>query len=74
MQLATTLEVFYVDMRKQDGEKYKRASYLSASGAIQRELQRLERDINITANKMFAKANALLNCMGTLSGGFHQVF
>ena len=65
-ELAATLEGFYVDARKQDGGMYKRASYLSARGAIQRELQCLERDINIFTDKTFAKANALLN--GVLKG------
>ena len=37
-QLATTLEGLYVDVRKQDGTKYKRASYLSASNHQQSKL------------------------------------
>ena len=45
-------------LRKKDGTEYKRSSYLAARGAVQRELNRLERNINIQS-PAFARANIL---------------
>ena len=59
-QLARLLEDFYCSLRKKDGTEYKRSSYLAARGAVQRELNRLERNINIQS-PAFARANKLLD-------------
>ena len=36
--LASLLEDFYCSLKKKDGTEYKRARYLAARGAVQREL------------------------------------
>ena len=36
--LASLLEDFYCSLKKKDGTEYKRARYLAAPGAVQREL------------------------------------
>ena len=59
-QLARLLEDFYCSLRRKDGSEYKRSSYLAARGAVQRELNRLERTINIQS-PAFARANKLLD-------------
>ena len=59
-QLARLLEDFYCSLRKKDGTEYKRSSYLAARGAVQRELNRLEWNINIQS-PAFARANKLLD-------------
>ena len=59
-QLARLLEDFYCSLRKKDGTEYKRSSYLAARGAVQHELNRLERNINIQS-PAFARANKLLH-------------
>ena len=59
-QLARLLEDFYCSLRKKDGTEYKRSSYLAARGAVQRELNRLERNINIQS-PAFTRANKLLD-------------
>ena len=59
-QLARLLEDFSCSLRKKDGTEYKRSSYLAARGAVQRELNRLERNINIQS-PAFARANELLD-------------
>ena len=59
-QLARLLEDFYCSLRKKDGTEYKWSSYLAARGAVQRELNRLERNINIQS-PAFARANKLLD-------------
>ena len=64
-QLARLLEDFYCSLRKKDGTEYKRSSYLAARGAVQRELNRLERNINLQS-PAFARANKLLDA--TLNG------
>ena len=59
-QLARLLEDFSCSLRKKDGTEYKWSSYLAARGAVQRELNRLERNINIQS-PAFARANELLD-------------
>ena len=54
------MEDFYCSLRKKDETEYKRSSYLAARGAVQRELNRLERNINIQS-PAFARANKLLD-------------
>ena len=59
-RLASFLEDFYCSLRRKDGSEYKRSSYLAARGAIQRELNRLNRRINIQGSA-FTRANKLLD-------------
>ena len=45
--LTSYLEDFYCSLKKKDGTEYKRASYLAGRGAVQRELNRLNRPMNV---------------------------
>ena len=60
-ELAPLLEGFYCDLRRQDGSKYKRSSYLAARSAIQRHLSSLGRPFNIVSSPVFKRANDVLN-------------
>ena len=58
--LAGILENFYCSLKRKNGQEYKRSSYLAARGAVQRELNRLDRGINIQS-PVFSRANKLLD-------------
>ena len=59
--LARLLENFYCSLTwKKEGTEYKWASYLAAQGAVQRELNRLNRRMNVHS-PAFDRANKLLD-------------
>lgn len=60
-QIASTLEKFYADVRKEDGQQYRRASMLAARSALNRHLQSIERKVNIISDPDFLKANKVLD-------------
>ena len=57
--LAEVLEQFYCSVRKKDGKEYKRSSYVTATGAIQRCLKGLDRKINLRSEKFFCSNQVL---------------
>ena len=60
-EVATLLEHFYVDLRKEDGSLYKRASYLAARAAIHRYLSCVRANVNIYTCPEFEKSNKVLD-------------
>ena len=56
-ELFAVLEGFYFDLKKKDGTLYRRASYLTARGAIQRHLRELHRRFNIYSDQAFEQSN-----------------
>jgi len=60
-EFAKKLEGFYADLRKQNGETYKRSSYIAARGALHRHVTSLGRTFSIFNDKEFAKANSVLD-------------
>ena len=60
--IASILEDFYVGVRRQDKSEYKRASLINARGAIQRQLNVLDRGMDIKRGK-FARADKMLDAV-----------
>lgn len=61
--LASILERYYVDARKQDGSEYRRSSFIAARSAINRHLSAFSRDIDIIRGHHFKKANKVLDAV-----------
>ena len=59
--LADLIEGFYSDIRKKDGTKYARNSYLSARAALQRNLTSIRIDVNLYSSPEFQRTNKLLD-------------
>ena len=59
--LADLIEGFYSHMRKKDGTKYTRNSYMSARAALQRYLTSIRIDVNLYSSPEFQRTNKLLD-------------
>ena len=55
------LQLFYAGRRTKTGGVYKRASYLAAHAAVQRELQARRRSFNIFTDYTFKQSNVVLD-------------
>ena len=55
------LQLFYAGLRTKTGGVYKRASYLAARAAVQRELQARRRSFNIFTDHAFKQSNVVLD-------------